>query len=241
MRPDLSVAASLPEPPAPEPPPTVIPAPAISPPDAPPPAGARPLAGWSPSATAPAPGETAAVAADAAGWGAAAPAPPARIPLWRRVPLGWILVGGFVIVGAVGGLIFNASRSPSGEISKAGNLDVADLRVGDCFDLKDPAADEIGEVTALPCTSEHEYELYYVGSMAPGDFPTQDGFGAWLDDNCIPAFETYVGTAYDASDLEIFWLQPTSAAWKDGDRSIQCSVYHPRIHRLTESLKGSAR
>ena len=42
-------------------------------------------------------------------------------------------------------------------------MTAADLRVGDCFDLKDPAADEIDDVTAGPCTAAHEFEMFFVG------------------------------------------------------------------------------
>jgi Septum formation len=170
-----------------------------------------------------------------------APPPVAKEPLWKRLPLGLIVIGFFIAAGAVGGLIFNASRGESGEITKTGDLAATDLRAGDCFDLKDPSAEEIGDVTGIPCTAEHEYETFFIGTMPEGPFPNDDGFIAWLDGNCRPAFETYVGMAYENSELDIFWLQPTSEAWNDGDRSIQCALYHPRIHRLTESLKGSAR
>ena len=177
---------------------------------------------------------------DATGAEGAEPPPAVQVPLWQRLPLGWIVVGLFVAAGAVGGFIFNASRSDSGEITKSGDLAATDLRIGDCFDLKDPEADEIGDVTAVPCTTEHEYEMFLIGTMPEGPFPSDDGFVDWLDTNCVPAFGSYVGLAYEESELDIFWLQPTSEAWADGDRSIQCAVYHPRIHRLTESLKGSA-
>jgi hypothetical protein len=150
------------------------------------------------------------------------------------------VVGLFVAAGAVGGLLFNASRGSSGEITKSGDLAATDLRVGDCFDLKDPSEDEIENVTAVPCTTEHEYEMFFVGAMPEGPFPNDDAFVAWLDTNCVPAFDAFVGTAYESSKLDIFWLQPTSATWNDGDRSIQCAVYHPDIPRLTESLEGSA-
>ena len=169
-----------------------------------------------------------------------APPPAAQEPFWKRLPLGLIVVGFFVAAGAIGGLIFNASRGSSGEITKSGDLSAVELRAGDCFDLKDPSAEEIGDVTAIPCSTEHEYETFFVGTMPEGPFPSDDGFIAWLDDNCRPAFDAYVGMDYENSELDIFWLQPTSEAWSDGDRSIQCALYHPRIHRLTESLKGSA-
>ena len=150
-------------------------------------------------------------------------------------------MGVLVLGGAVGGLIFNATRDSSGEITKAGDLAAADLRVGDCFDLKDPDAEELEDVTGLPCTSEHQYEVFHVGSMPEGSFPTDDGFLAWLEVNCVPAFDAYVGTIYDNSTLDISWLQPTLDLWNDGDRSIQCSVFDPNDDRLTGSLKGAAR
>ena len=186
------------------------------------------------------PEEIAAISGTREDFEGATPAPVAKAPLWQRLPLGWIVVGLFVAAGAIGGFIFNASRSDSGEITKSGDLAASDLRVGDCFDLKDPEAEEVGDVTAIPCTSEHEYEMFFSGTMPEGPFPDDKGFVDWLDTNCVPAFGSYVGLAYEESELDIFWLQPTGEAWADGDRSIQCAVYHPRIHRLTESLKGSA-
>src|SRR5262245_59114162 len=263
VRPDLSVAGQTPDaaaPVAPTPPPET-PAPAAPPPSstdstpswgAPPPAQPASTPAWGgqvaqpTSSTGAVPAEEIAAisGADAAttqtGLEGYAPAPVAKEPLWKRLPLGLIVIGFFIAAGAIGGLIFNASRGDSGEITKSGDMAATDLRVGDCFDLKDPSAEEIGDVTALPCATEHEYELFFTGTMPDGPFPNDDGFIEWLQANCSPAFESYVGLAYENSELDIFWLQPTSDAWNEGDRSIQCAVYHPRIHRLTESLKGSA-
>ena len=249
VRPDLSVAG---RPPDPEPPTTPsvdasapdaaqapVPGSAgLDQPSAPP--AAQPMTSWGPAPT-PAlpPDELAAINSTAAG-DEGVPPPVAKAPLWKRLPLGWIVVGVLVAAGAVGGLIFNASRGESGEITKSGDLAAEELRAGDCFDLQDPEAEELEKVTGLPCSSEHEYETFFVGTMAEGAFPTEEGFLEWIDANCVPAFNEYVGLAYDASELDFTWLQPTSEAWNDGDRSMQCVLFHPRIHRLTESLKGSA-
>lgn len=164
--------------------------------------------------------------------------PPSK-PIWQRLPWGWVLT--FVIVGsgAIGGLIFNAGRSDSGEISKPGDLTVLDLRVGDCFDLKDATATEVEQVTAQPCSVEHEYEMFFVGAAPAGPYPGTDAFLSFVDENCIAGFETYVGTAYANSQLDVFWLEPTESAWTAGDRTVQCAVYHPAKQRLTGSLKGS--
>ena len=132
----------------------------------------------------------------------------------------------------------------------------ADLRVGDCFDLNDPTADQIEDVKAVPCTTEHEFEVFYVGTMGKGSYPTdaagehrnhgrqvldiEGAFWTYLDHNCIPAFRTYIGRSwYGGSDLDIYWLVPTDDAWRAGDRTVQCAAFNPVIYRLTESLRGT--
>ena len=60
-------------------------------------------------------------------------------------------------------------------------------------------------------------------------------------DNCGPAFDAYVGKVYEESELDIYWFYPLSDGWNDGDRSVRCAASHPRIQRLTESIKGSNR
>jgi Septum formation len=183
-------------------------------------AGAPPVSGWVPPSELQAP----------------APGP---IPFWRRIPIGWLIVLLFIVGGAAVGWYFSAGRGSGGEITKSGDLEAEDLRVGDCFDLKDPSSDTVGDVTAVPCSTEHEFELFFASSMPDGAFPGDPGFKTYVQANCFPAFASYVGTAYDDSDLDVYWLQPTDDGWRDGDRSVQCAVYHPRIHRLTDSLKGS--
>jgi len=168
-------------------------------------------------------------------------APPVARPLWRRIPIGWLILAVIVVGGGVAGWYFGAGRSSSGEITRAGDLTASELQVGDCFDLKDPAADEVGDVTARPCTDEHEYEMFFVGSLPEGAYPADDAFATFVSGNCVEAFESFVGKGYADSELDIFWLKPLNEGWEAGDRSIQCAVYHPRIHRLTESLKGSNR
>jgi hypothetical protein len=167
--------------------------------------------------------------------------PPASTPLWRKLPIGWLIVGVLVAGGGIAGFLFNASRSDTGEITRAGDLTANDLRVGDCFDLKDPTADEVFDVTAHPCTEAHEYEVFFVGPMADGAFPTDDAVTNFVIDNCAPAFDAFIGLAYSDSTLDFSWLSPTSGSWSDGDRAVQCAAYDPNEARLTQSLRGAAR
>jgi hypothetical protein len=161
------------------------------------------------------------------------------VPIWQRIPAGWLLVALVVIGGAIAGWYFDAGRSSSGAIVKSGDMTAADLRVGDCFDLKDPSADQVDDVTAGPCTVAHEFEMFFVGSLPAGPFPADSVFETYVTDNCYPAFGAYVGRSYGDSALEMYWLAPTTDAWVAGDRSVQCAVYHPVVNRQTQSLKGS--
>ncbi len=167
--------------------------------------------------------------------------PPPSRPIWRRIPIGLLIFGVLVLGGAVAGFITNASRSSTGDITKGGDLSSSDLRVGDCWDLKDPNADTVDNVAAKPCTDPHEYEVFFVGPMDGVNYPTDDQFTTYVQNNCLPAFTTYVGKVYDDSDLEISWLNPLSEGWKQGDRAVECSVYDSANSDLTASLRSSHR
>ena len=170
---------------------------------------------------------------------AAEAAPPQR--LGRRVPIGPLIFVVLLGVGAVASFITNASRSDTGEIVNDGDMMATDLRVGDCFDLKDPSAEEISDVTAKPCTVAHEFELFWTGSMPEGDYPSQTAFESFFQTHCVGGFQPYVGTGYLDSKLDIYWLTPLEETWNDGDRSIQCAIYDPENSQLTGSVKAAAR
>ena len=167
--------------------------------------------------------------------------PVPRVPIWRRIPIGGIVFLVLVFGGGISSLLFGAGRGDSGEIAKPGDLTAVDLRVGDCFDLKDPAADLIENVVARPCAQEHQYEMFYTGSMPEGDYPPDSVFEVFMNNNCMPAYLAYVGHDYQTSRFDLYWLSPSADGWSHGDRSIQCAVYDPDEDRLTGSLKGAKR
>jgi hypothetical protein len=151
---------------------------------------------------------------------------------WWVVPM--------VAIGA-GGILFNAQRGDDGQVSRSGDMLVSDLRIGDCYDLKDASAEEVNDVTARPCAEPHGYELMFIGTV-PGDaYPTDSAFEAWLERSCLPAFADYVGTEYLASALDIAWFSPTEGAWNDGDHAVQCAVYDPGDGQVTGALRNSNR
>jgi hypothetical protein len=151
---------------------------------------------------------------------------------------GWV---GVVVAIAVVGLWLNARRDDSGQISTGGTLQIQDLRIGDCFNLKDETADSVSDVDAKPCAEAHRYELYHVASMSGGSYPAGAQLSGFAEQECGAAFATYVGTTYDQSSLEVLYFTPTNDAWDDGDRSVQCAAYDPVNPSLTGSLQAAAR
>jgi hypothetical protein len=230
--PDL--VAWTPQPPGPEPPGASPPGqgawssrpPGPEPPGAPPPGQGA----WA----SPAP------SGDTPRWNAP-PASPAGVRRRRRIPIGLVVVAGFIVVGAVYSWLNDAGRSSTGEIDRAGQLDVSDLRVGDCFNLTNPDALQVQEVAARPCAEAHHYELMFVDEMTGTAFPDHDTVQMFVVQRCLPAFASYVGVDYQVSLLELDWFSPTDAGWSHGDRTVQCAIFDPSQDQVTGSLKGVAR
>ncbi len=151
-----------------------------------------------------------------------------------------------VVIGAVVAFVSNAGRNSSGQIDKAGDMAPADLLVGDCFDLPndmlspDPNA-TIEKTTAVPCAQSHHYEVFYRGDITADTYPTEAQLSDWTDQNCTPAFETYVGTTAAQTTLTYYYFFPSEASWSSGDRGVQCSLADPNLGPLTGTLKGSGR
>jgi hypothetical protein len=166
------------------------------------------------------------------------PTTPAKEPnvLWGLVRrFGWVAV---VVVVAAVGWWFSAGRSEGGEINRSGNLDVTELRTGDCFDLQDPDAEIIEQVDAKVCTEPHHFEMVYVADMPDGDYPSEDAMDQFAYEQCLPAFGSYVGVSYEESLYELTYVTPTEDGWGNGDHAIQCVAYHPDNEALTMSLRG---
>jgi hypothetical protein len=160
--------------------------------------------------------------------------------MWRQLVRRFWFIGLIVVVAGVG-WYFSARRDDSGQITNSGNLQVQDLQIGDCFDLKDEEATEVSDVEAKPCSEGHKYELIHAANMPNSDYPTDEQFGSFLDAECIPAFTAYVGFDWETSDFYMLPFTPTEDTWNDGDRSIQCVVFDPENAVLTSSVRNAAR
>ena len=146
-----------------------------------------------------------------------------------------------------GGYFFStfgdADRDSSGEIVAAGDLDVMSLQVGDCFDDPADLEDVVFEVTAVPCSDPHDNEVYSVQSLAtafPRAFPGQDALWDYSYQVCSGSvFDSFVGTPYVESSLEVFSLTPSEESWEDGDREFVCALFRFDGEKLSGTARGS--
>jgi hypothetical protein len=117
-----------------------------------------------------------------------------------------------------------SAGSSSPEPLPSGSLgSVAELAVGDCIAL--PTENEFSELLFVACDRPHHAEVFFVGDHPGSDagYPDDAAFEAFIDSNCLPAFATYTGSAYEEqSVLEVGWFAPTAASWTAGGRTVEC-------------------
>ncbi len=150
-----------------------------------------------------------------------------------------LLFGGWYLFSNFG----TADRDDSGEVVSAGDLDVMSLQVGDCFDDPEDLDDVVYDVAAVPCSEAHDNEVYAVASLAdafPRAFPGQDALWEYSYDVCSGSlFDSYVGTPYPDSSLDVFSLTPTQESWDDGDREFVCALFRLDGTKLTGTARDS--
>ena len=127
-------------------------------------------------------------------------------------------------------------RDAAGSISETGDLSVFRFRVGDCFN--DPTGDTemVTEVEAVPCSTSHDNEVFHIFDLPDGPFPGTTTIDDHVSDECIPAFESYVGTPYEVSELYLYPITPTEESWGLDDHEVVCALY-----AMEEKLIGSMR
>lgn len=158
----------------------------------------------------------------------------------------WFRVLVLVAIG-LGYTFFNslddAGRDDTGEIVTAGDLDVMDVRPGDCFDDPDTSQDEVYRLQAVPCSQPHDNEVFAVESVAGSfgpEFPGDQALETRSYEVCGGAvFDAYVGETYLDSSLDVFTLTPTEDSWSEGDREVVCVLYSLDLSKLTRSARNS--
>jgi hypothetical protein len=136
-----------------------------------------------------------------------------------------------------------AERDADGAIVAAGTLAAHELGVGDCFDDEptDEEVTEIFDVPAVPCDEPHDNEVFHVFELGGEELPADAEIEGLVDEECLPAFERFVGTSYEGSELDLFAIWPTAGSWEDGDREVLCAVFAMDLSKLEGTVAGSGR
>jgi hypothetical protein len=121
------------------------------------------------------------------------------------------------------------------------------LRTGDCFNdavlkgLDEAETADAGEVEVVPCTQPHDFEVYATIRVEGERFPGNKAIEQRLEE-CLPAFRKFVGISYQDSRYESYQYFPTRKSWKYADdRTISCVIAHPKLKKLTRSLRNVRR
>jgi hypothetical protein len=142
-------------------------------------------------------------------------------------------------VAAVIGITTAAERNASGEITSAGSLGAFEMRVGDCFDDEAFESTEISEVPAVPCSEEHDNEVYATFDIA-GEWPGEDRVEELAYEGCFDRFAAAIGKTYEDSVIDFTTIYPTEGSWMQrDDREVICVGYHMEYEKLTGSILGS--
>ncbi len=158
----------------------------------------------------------------------------------------WFRLAALLVIGLGYGFftsLDDADRDDSGEIVSAGDLDVMKVQPGDCFN--DPGSEEevVFQLEAIPCSEPHDNEVFAVQTVAglfgPG-YPGREALEEHAYEVCSgPVFDSYVGTPYLDSALDVFTMTPTDESWSEGDRDVVCVLYKLDFTKLTRPARDS--
>ena len=139
-----------------------------------------------------------------------------------------------------------ASASGSASVSAAASASgvqtsAFDLELGECFTTDDITT--VTEVSVVDCDASHVYEVFGLTTYEGGateSFPGDDTLNTAADAACRPAFEDYVGVAYDDSRWFGTFINPSASTWADGDREIVCVLHTQEEEPVAGSARGTA-
>lgn len=149
------------------------------------------------------------------------------------------LSGCSTISNLLGGGTADADRDEeTGQVTESANIGIFALKVGDCK-LESPSG-LLEDADVVPCTEEHDEEVYHEITMPDGEFSEEDVDAAGQE--CVgDAFTNFVGITWEESTLDVYPINPTKDTWEQlNDRVVQCVISDP-AGPLTVSLKGAAR
>jgi len=146
-----------------------------------------------------------------------------------------------LLVGAAAVLAGCSGGSPEVDVTATPDtaVDAVDLQAGMCI-LDESSASTVTSVEVVPCTKQHDAEVFATILLADGAFPGGDAISKAAIDQCAVQFANFVGVAFANSVLTYEYYAPSETTWNAGDREVLCLIRDP-AGPVTGSLEGAAR
>lgn len=141
----------------------------------------------------------------------------------------WLIV--IIIFGSIISQCSSANRNDAGLITKSGDLDVQETKVGDCFadvpNVTDSAVD-ISSLKAVPCSDPHSWQIFHKSNISFEDYSKSAVTDASSEICDVAAEALFQSLSYAKinehrlSDLNV--IQPTSDGWAKGNKVVDCLI-----------------
>lgn len=159
---------------------------------------------------------------------------------WRGVTR--LVLPAVVTAIGVAAYLGQAERGDAAASGGTARLAAEQLQVGDCFDdAGSDGATRLVDVTVKPCHEPHDHEVFHSFTLRGVAPPSSELVYELADAECVDAFDLFVGTVYEASELDLFPVWPSDDAWEVGERTATCAVYAVDGSKLEGSARGSRR
>ncbi len=133
----------------------------------------------------------------------------------------------------------DVARDDSGSVIEGGEVGSQKIRVGDCFE--DVGEGQLESVTVVPCGDVHMYEAFHQFDVDRDDHPGRFVIEDLAEQNCLGAFEGYVGLSYAESIYAISYFWPTEETWdRLDDRRVLCLLVRMDETPTVGTARGSA-
>lgn len=143
-------------------------------------------------------------------------------------------------VAGVAAAIVTGAGDDGGPAKRAatGTIPILKARVGDCLGEM-PGTGINLSLEVVPCERAHPGEVYAVFELDVENGANQAQIDRFAEGGCAKRFETFIGTPFQRSELDVMYLPPI-ARNLDVDQGVICIVAETD-RSVTGSLKGVAR
>ena len=136
----------------------------------------------------------------------------------------WAALVGYVYVAVINAP--QARDTPGGPVVRRGEVLVTDLRVGDCIE-KWAVSNSIGKVTVVPCTFNHDAEIFHTFTAGgAGAFPGDKAVTDEANTQCTTKAKTGLKPD-DLKTAKIAFLKPVQASWDKNEKQVTCVATTP--------------